>query len=562
MPYNGSGTFSLTYNWATEQASSPIEIAKLDTQESDIASGLSNCILRDGTGLPSTAIPWNSQALTGVSNLSAERVTVTGSTVPANGMYLSAANTVAWATASTLRGSVNSTGAWTFSVPSAGVAMTVTGVAGTKTLQLNGTTNYAWLSMVDAATSQDWSILSGLSAGNFTIRNSTSATNPLTISTAGNVAIAAPSSGNSLTVATTGSNYAVVLGNATHSKGIRMGMTAGGSFIDGVDNTGSVSYQPLDIGASALALLTGGTQRVSVGSAGNVTINAPSSGTALTVTGISGTSAFAGGLVSIGEGVGLSTGANVYSLSTNQLNLGTNGAAATNLFTNSAARVQISSGGNVTINAASSGDELTVTGSVVATSFAGALTGNVTGNVTGSSGSTTGNAATATALQTARNINGVSFNGTANITVTAAADTLSGTTLAALSGANLTALNATQLTSGTVPAARITSVETTATISSNLIGFRDIPRQTSGFNRGQCSAISAGVTLNTSDMAAGYTFSLYNDSASSVTITQGAGVTLRLHGTATTGNRTLLARGFATFWCNSGTEAIAMGDVT
>jgi hypothetical protein len=43
------------------------------------------------------------------------------------------------------------------------------------------------------------------------------------------------------------------------------------------------------------------------------------------------------------------------------------------------------------------------------------LTGNVTGNVTGSSGSTTGNAATATALQNARTIGGVSFNGTANI---------------------------------------------------------------------------------------------------------------------------------------------------
>lgn len=42
----------------------------------------------------------------------------------------------------------------------------------------------------------------------------------------------------------------------------------------------------------------------------------------------------------------------------------------------------------------------------------------------------TGNASTATALQTARNINGVSFNGTADITVTAAAGTLTGSTLA------------------------------------------------------------------------------------------------------------------------------------
>ena len=42
----------------------------------------------------------------------------------------------------------------------------------------------------------------------------------------------------------------------------------------------------------------------------------------------------------------------------------------------------------------------------------------------------TGNASTATALQTARTINGTSFDGTANITVTAAAGTLTGTTLA------------------------------------------------------------------------------------------------------------------------------------
>ena len=41
-----------------------------------------------------------------------------------------------------------------------------------------------------------------------------------------------------------------------------------------------------------------------------------------------------------------------------------------------------------------------------------------------------GNAATATALQTPRNINGVAFDGTANITVTAAAGTVTGATLA------------------------------------------------------------------------------------------------------------------------------------
>ena len=56
-----------------------------------------------------------------------------------------------------------------------------------------------------------------------------------------------------------------------------------------------------------------------------------------------------------------------------------------------------------------------VTGVATATTFKGNLEGNVTGNVTGSSGSATGNAATATALQNARTIGGVSFDGTANI---------------------------------------------------------------------------------------------------------------------------------------------------
>jgi hypothetical protein len=69
-------------------------------------------------------------------------------------------------------------------------------------------------------------------------------------------------------------------------------------------------------------------------------------------------------------------------------------------------------------------------GVLTTTSVTGNLTGNVTGNVSGSSGSTTGNAATATKLATARAINGTNFDGTAAITVTAAANTLTENTLA------------------------------------------------------------------------------------------------------------------------------------
>jgi hypothetical protein len=60
--------------------------------------------------------------------------------------------------------------------------------------------------------------------------------------------------------------------------------------------------------------------------------------------------------------------------------------------------------------------------------------------VTGSSGSCTGNAATATALETGRTINGVSFDGTGNITVTAAGSTLSDTVSVSKGGTGVTSI--------------------------------------------------------------------------------------------------------------------------
>jgi len=96
-------------------------------------------------------------------------------------------------------------------------------------------------------------------------------------------------------------------------------------------------------------------------------------------------------------------------------------------------------------------------------------------------------------------------------------------------------------------------------INGQVLGYADIPRRTSGFARGECLVVSAGVTLNTADMQPGVAYSLYNDSGSAVVVTQGAGVTLRLAGTTTTGNRTIGARGFATIWCNSTTEAVIVG---
>ena len=87
----------------------------------------------------------------------------------------------------------------------------------------------------------------------------------------------------------------------------------------------------------------------------------------------------------------------IYASSGNELRLGAGGSSDNSI---------VLDGSTVEINKTTN-----FTGTVNATTFVGALTGNASG----SSGSCTGNAATATTLATARNIGGVSFNGSAAI---------------------------------------------------------------------------------------------------------------------------------------------------
>ena len=92
--------------------------------------------------------------------------------------------------------------------------------------------------------------------------------------------------------------------------------------------------------------------------------------------------------------------------------------------------VSASLGGSIVVtanlaNALSAGSNLTIgapfDGSAAQTvALATTLTGLTSVSSTGFTGSLSGNALTATTLQTARNINGVSFNGSSNITITAA----------------------------------------------------------------------------------------------------------------------------------------------
>jgi hypothetical protein len=100
---------------------------------------------------------------------------------------------------------------------------------------------------------------------------------------------------------------------------------------------------------------------------------------------------------------------------------------------------------------------------------------------------------------------------------------------------------------------------TTTSVSDSVGNLRSIPINgksaayiLAATDNGQMISITTGgVTVNSGVFASPYgqTVSIYNNSTSSQTITQGAGVTLRLAGTTATGNRTLARYGVATIVC-------------
>jgi hypothetical protein len=67
MAFNGTGTFVRLYNWVTDKNNSiPITASRMDAETDGIATGLSNCITKDGQTTISANIPFNSKKITGL----------------------------------------------------------------------------------------------------------------------------------------------------------------------------------------------------------------------------------------------------------------------------------------------------------------------------------------------------------------------------------------------------------------------------------------------------------------------------------------------------------------
>lgn len=69
MAFNGSGTFVRLYNWVNDAAAGiKIRADRTDNETDGIATGLSNCICKDGQTTVTANIPFNSHKLTGVAD--------------------------------------------------------------------------------------------------------------------------------------------------------------------------------------------------------------------------------------------------------------------------------------------------------------------------------------------------------------------------------------------------------------------------------------------------------------------------------------------------------------
>jgi hypothetical protein len=69
MPFNGSGTFTRSYSWQQDAAANVnITDSRMDGEFDNFATGLSNCLTKDGQSTPSANLPMGNLKHTGVAD--------------------------------------------------------------------------------------------------------------------------------------------------------------------------------------------------------------------------------------------------------------------------------------------------------------------------------------------------------------------------------------------------------------------------------------------------------------------------------------------------------------
>lgn len=137
-----------------------------------------------------------------------------------------------------------------------------------------------------------------------------------------------------------------------------------------------------------------------------------------------------------------------------------------------------------------------------------------------------------------------------------------------LSQIGLSGLNLATSVTGTLPIGNGGIGTTTGSLQNctvdgtNPIGYLGLPQSSSTTlattDKGKCVLATGTIVIPNSTFSAGDIVTIFNNSASSITLTASVG-TLYLAGTATTGNRTLAQRGIATVYFINSTAAVIYG---
>lgn len=284
-------------------------------------------------------------------------------------------------------------------------------------------------------------------------------------------------------------------------------------------------------GFGVIVASAGPANALVIGATGLVTLAAASSGATLALNTLS-----AG--ITETHSDGTNSGGFVGFDSSHNLQVGCTGAFGVELSTNGVVRLVANSAGNVTVNAPTSGNALTVNGQSITGVYA---------QVVKASGTTNGQAfglqiqagvgSTDVVLELANQANTLNYLFVLGDGSVVVGNSGTGEGIGTLNAANGLYIAGNQLFFGVPP-----SASTTAAVT-------DV---------GKCIVATGTVSINNAVFSQGHAFSIYNNSASAISIA-GTVTTMRLAGTASTGARTLAARGIATVWMNGASEAIVGG---